>query len=91
MVKNILFITANSHYMRNGYAAYMLQGNTELSLKRGTAVAGTNLLSSDSLASLDQVFGRSGYTLTASGLPEGLNMNAPVSFPARPMSRAHSI
>jgi beta-glucosidase len=76
MVKNILFITANSHYMRNGYAAYMLQGNTELSLKRGTAVAGTNLLSSDSLASLDQVFGRSGYTLTASGLPEGLNMNA---------------
>ncbi len=76
MVKHILYITANSHYMDNGYADYQLGVNSGLSLKLGTAVADTNILSTDSLASLGEVFGQSGYTLTASGLPEGLKMNA---------------
>lgn len=76
MVKHILYITANSHYMNNGYADYQLEANSALTFKRGTTVANANILSSESLASFDKVFGTSGYTLTASGLPEGLKMNA---------------
>ena len=77
LFKRACYVAVNGNGMDEGFLPYMLAANENITLTAGTAVAAnTNVLTAASIASLDEVFGSSGYILTAQGLPAGVTMSA---------------
>jgi len=77
LTKNIMWTQANLNGQFGGFYDYMIEINPELSFKQNEAVErGTNILTAESRTQLEKVFGSTGYTVTATGLPKGVTVAA---------------
>lgn len=75
LVQRMLYVCANSNAMKNGFSVDTVKASTNLTGTVRTAISG-NLLTEASRTALKEVYGGDNYSVTATGLPEGVSVAA---------------